>query len=101
MKNICSRSIASMQTVLSQSRASLGKVTKPYHFSNEIRLVNFALHGYDKHGLELNSLSRDQLRILRRVICSNARMIKAHVDYKQRKQACRQLVLNQATKSPT
>jgi hypothetical protein len=97
----CSRSLANMQATLTETRDGLGKCTKAHHFINEIRLLSFALHGCVKRSLDLKNLPRVQLRLLRRVICQNTRLIAAHVAYAERKQACRQLVLSQAAKSPT
>ena len=97
----CSRSLANMQKALTETRNSLGKVTKPYHYVNEVRLLGYALHSGFKSGLELKDLTRDQMRLLRRMICLNTQLIRAHVDYADRKQSCRQLVLDQEAKSRT
>ena len=95
------RSLANMQATLKETRDSLGKLSKPINYINEIRLLGFALHGNYVNSLHIESLSRPQLKLLRRVICLNTQLICTHVAHKQRKEACRQLVLRHQAKSST
>jgi hypothetical protein len=91
--------ISSVQKALKDSRDSLGKETRPYHYVNEIRLIRYAMTGSSKTHIDFVSLSREESHVLRRVICLNRRLIKLHVDYKQRREACRQLALKLQSKT--
>ena len=91
--------IAAVQTALKNYRDSIGKVTLPRHYINEIRLIHFAVVGNSKPPCDLKSLPRDKLHLARRAACKNIQLIKLHVSYKERKQACRELVLKYEAKS--
>ena len=93
--------IGSVQTALKKYRDSLGKETKQHHYVNEIRLIRFAMTGDSKHSYDLSNPPREQLTMLRRVICMNRRLIGLHVDYAQRKQSCRDFVLKKLTVTRT
>ena len=84
---------ASMQAALKAYRDSLGKETKPHHYSNEIGLLRFALTGNAKDTCNFANPPNGHKRITRRVICMNTRLIEAHVPYEQRKKDCRAFVL--------
>jgi len=84
---------ASMQATLKAHRDSLGKETKPHHYSNEVGLVRSALTGNSRAGYDLANPPIGRKRITRRVICMNTRLIEAHVPYEQRKKDCREFVL--------
>lgn len=86
---------ASMQATLKAQRDSLGKETKPHHYSNEIGLLRFALTGNAKAACNFANPPIGRKRITRRVICMNTRLIEAHVPYEQRKADCRAFVLKQ------
>lgn len=86
--------IGSVQTSLKHYRDSLGKETKRHHYANEIRLIRFAITGSCKSDLDINNPSREQLPALRDVIRLNRQLIESHIDYKLRKQICRELVLH-------
>ncbi len=86
---------ASMQAALKAERDSLGKQTKPHHYSNEIGLLRFALTGNSRADYDLAHPPIGRKRITRRVICMNTRLIEAHVPYEQRKADCREFVLKQ------
>jgi hypothetical protein len=86
--------IGSVQTSLKQYRDSLGKETERHHYANEIRLVRYAVTGSCKSDLDINNPSREQRPALREVIELNRQLIESHIDYKSRKLACRELVLN-------
>ena len=90
--------ISSVQTALKNHRDTIAKVTLPRHYINEIRLIHFAVVGNCKQPCDLKSLPREKMHIVRRVICLNIRLIKLHVSYKDRKQACRGLVLKYEAK---
>ena len=90
--------IAAVQTALKNYRDSIGKDTLPRHYINEVSLIHFAVVGNCKPPCDLKSLPREKMHIVRRVICLNIRLIKLHVSYKDRKQACRELVLKYEAK---
>jgi len=91
--------IGSVQTALKDHRSSIGKETKPCHYMNEIRLFCFALTGNCKSPFDMKNLTGKQRWIASRVICCNRRLIRLHVDYKIRKEACRSLVLKLESKT--
>ena len=91
--------LSGMQKALKEARDSIGKETLPFHYVNEIRLIRHAINGDCKAALDLRNLAREQQLMLRRVICLNRRLIKSHVDYQQRKQACRHLAMKLQSKT--
>ena len=91
--------ISSVQTALKNYRNSLGKETKPHHYINELRLIRFSMTGGSKQAYDLSNPPREHLRTLRRVICINRRLIRLHVSYALRKQACRAFVLKKLTEA--
>ena len=93
--------ISSVQTALKNYRNSLGKETKPHHYINELRLIRFAMTGDSKHSYDLSNPPREQLSMLRRVICMNRRLIGLHVDYAQRKHSCRDFAFKKLTTTRT
>ena len=94
MKNSNSRiHLGGMHAELKDYRESIGKQTNPCHYMNEVRLIRFALTGYFTKPFDLKILTGEQLRMARRVICLNRRLIRLHVRYEDRKQACREFVL--------
>jgi hypothetical protein len=74
-----------VHAALKSYRDSTGKTTKQHHYINEVRLIHYSLTGRS-HG---------------HVICLNRHLISKGVDYKLRKQVCRQVVENQKGKSST
>ena len=90
--------IGSVQTALKQQRDSIGKETNPCHYMNEIGLIRYAMTGNFKSPFVLNSLKGKEKWIARRVICLNRRLIRLHVRFKDRKDACREFVLKSQTK---
>jgi hypothetical protein len=90
--------ISSVQTALKNHRDSIGKLTLPRHYINEIRLIHFAVVGNSKPPCDLKSLPRDKLHLARRAACKNIQLIKLHVSYEDRKQACRETVLKYEAK---
>jgi len=91
--------IGSVQTALKKSRDSRGKETKPHHYVNEIRLIRYAMTGSCKMPFDLKNLPAEQIPVLHRIIRLSRRFIKLHVEYKQRKLACREAALKYETKS--
>ena len=87
--------IGSVETALNYSRESIGKVTLP----REICMIYFAVMGNCKPPCDLNSFPRENLRLARRAACKKIQLLKLHVSYKDRKQACRELVLKYEAKS--
>ena len=89
-----------MQTALKDYRQGLGKETQPYHYANEVRLINFAVTG-SPHGCYRNRpMTRELSRVIRRVVCLNMRLIKLHVRYQDRKRSCRDLFLKATSVAP-
>jgi hypothetical protein len=85
--------ISSVQRALKQQRDRDGKETNPCHYMNEVGLIRFALAGDFTKPFDLKILTGEQLLMARRVICLNRRLIRLHVRYEDRKQACREFVL--------
>jgi hypothetical protein len=85
--------ISSVQMALKNHRESIGKETNPCHYMNEVGLIRFALTGDFTKPFDLKILRGKQQRMARRVICLNRRLIRLHVKFKDRKQACREFVL--------
>jgi len=93
------KNIQAVHAALKNLRDSLGKLTQPHHYSNEVGLIRFALTGDFNCQLNLKSLTRTQQQLLRRVICLNIKLINTNVDFKLRKEACRDLVLKAQSKT--
>lgn len=69
---------------LEMCRTEVGKATKPYHYANEARLINFALTGkYD--ALNRDALSTRDLRILASLEVRDAALIAMGKSYDERK----------------
>ena len=63
-----------MSDVLMESRADAGKDTRPYHYANEAKLVNWAMTG-EYAPLDRAGLSGDDLNILAKLEARNAVLI--------------------------
>lgn len=85
--------LSAMQATLKAYRQSFGKDTKPHHYANEVRLINFAVTGNSFGCYRNSSITRKLSRAIRRVVCLNMRLIKLHVQYPDRKKSCRDLFL--------
>ncbi len=85
--------IGDVQTALKQHRDSLGKETHFYHHKNEVGLISFAMFGNCKHQLDQQALSRSEQRLLRRVCCLDIKLINSNIEFTERKERCRNLVL--------
>lgn len=73
-----------MNTMLLDSRTEQGKDTKSYHYSNEARLVNYALTGEYK-GINRGALSDEDLSLLFDLQALNSKLIVRDVEYQERK----------------
>lgn len=73
-----------MQQILQLSRAEDGKACAPHHYSNEARLVNFALTGEFK-GVNREGLSSGDLLLLAKLEEKNAVLIGRGQPYEKRK----------------
>lgn len=85
--------LSAMQAALKDCRKSLGKDTKTHHYTNEVRLINFAVTGNSYGCYRNSSITRKLSRTIRRVVCLNSRLIKLRVQYQDRKKSCRDLFL--------
>lgn len=75
-----------MNAVMQLQRQMQGKPTAPHHFSNEARLINWALTG-DFVSLDRNSLHTQELDMLAKLEERNAVLMGCGLDYATRKQA--------------
>jgi len=73
-----------MSQILQMARADAGKESKPHHFMNEAKLVNWALNGQFA-GLDRDALSAVELALLANLEERNAILIARGVDYQARK----------------
>jgi hypothetical protein len=92
--------LSAMQTALKDYRHSLGKDTKPYHYANEVRLINFAATGHHQSCYRNLEMTRKFSKAIRRLVCLNIRLIKLHVQYQDRKKCCRALFLKATSVAP-
>jgi KilA-N domain len=76
-------------SILQQVREAQGKETESHHYSNEARLVNWALSGEFK-GVDRDSLSEKELDLLAHLQERNAVLIGRGVAYDQRKPMLKQ-----------
>ncbi len=72
--------------VLQLSRQQQGKETKPHHYMNEARLINWAITGQFT-GLDRDSLSYDELDLLAELEAQDLILIACQCTYEQRKTA--------------
>lgn len=75
-----------VSTVLKLSREQLGKDTKPHHYMNEAKLINWAMTGKFT-GLDRDSLSYDELDLLAELEAQDLILIGSQCSYEQRKTA--------------
>lgn len=92
-RNEAASSFKVMQQVLQISRAEDGKDCSRHHYSNEARLVNFALTGEFK-GVDRESLSQAELTLLARLEERNAVLIARGLVYDKRKVILEQYALD-------
>lgn len=79
--------------ILKLVRADQGKSTESHHFSNEARLVNWALAGEFK-GLDRDSMSTSDLALLAHLEERNAVLIGRGASYDQRKPMLKQYAMD-------
>jgi hypothetical protein len=89
--------LSAMQTTLKEHRQSLGKETGRFHYSNEVGLINYAITGKHNGCVRELLITRKLVKAMRRVVCENTKLMKLHVCYDDRKQACRKLFLRITT----
>jgi len=75
-----------MTGVLKYSRELAGKETKTYHYSNEARLINWAITGEFK-AVDRKNLSANELALLNELQARDAVLIGAGMSYQRRKEA--------------
>ena len=75
-----------VSAVLKLSREQIGKETKPHHYMNEARLINWAITGQFT-GLDRDSLSYDELDLLAELEAQDLILIGCQCTYEQRKTA--------------
>ncbi len=73
-----------MADAILYTRTEAGKASAPYHFSNEARLVNWALSGAFK-GLDRDSLEKHELDLLAKLEVRNTVLIAIGMKYDDRK----------------
>lgn len=82
-----------MNDILKDVRAEIGKATQSYHYSNEARLINWALTGEFK-GLDRDDLSVMELDFLARLEEKNTVLIGRGVEYQTRKKILEQYAID-------
>lgn len=75
-----------VSAVLQLSRQHQGKETKPHHYMNEARLINWAMTGQFT-GLDRDTLSYDELDLLAELEAQDLILIGSQCTYEQRKTA--------------
>lgn len=75
-----------VSAVLQLSRQQQGKETKPHHYMNEARLINWAITGQFT-GLDRDALSYDELDLLAELEAQDLILIGSQCTYEQRKTA--------------
>lgn len=83
-----------MSSVLQLVRDEQGKVTASHHYSNEARLINWALTGKFQGGIDRDSLPANELCILAKLEEKNAVLIGRGVSYDDRKKMLEQFALD-------
>lgn len=73
-----------VSAVLQLSRQQQGKETKPHHYMNEARLINWAMTGQFT-GLDRDTLSYDELDLLAELEAQDLILIGSQCTYEQRK----------------
>lgn len=84
MRHEAASSFKVMTDAILYTRNEAGKNIAPYHFSNEARLVNWALSGEFK-GLDRDALTKDQLDLLAKLEVRNTVLIAQGLNYEDRK----------------
>lgn len=85
-----------MNATLQMIREHQGKETKPHHYTNEARLINFALTGEFKP-VDRTALNAADLALLAKLELKNTVLIGCKVDYADRKTALQQYAVDLRT----
>ena len=82
-----------MEEILKDTRLQIGKATASHHYSNEARLINWALTGEFK-GLDRDKLPIQELDILTKLEVRNAVLIGRGLGYDDRKKMLEQYAID-------
>lgn len=93
MRHEAASSFKVMTSVLQLVREEQGKVTESHHFSNEARLINWAISGKFQ-SIDRDSLNAEELRLLAKLEEKNSVLIGRGADYKTRKSVLEQFVID-------
>jgi len=93
MRHEAAASFKVMQDMLHDVRNGNGKITKPYHYSNEARLINYALTG-EFGRVDRDTLPAHELDALALLEKKNTVLLGRCVDYKDRKKMLEQYALD-------
>jgi hypothetical protein len=93
IRHEASSSFKVMNEALRMVREEQGKVSANHHYSNEARLINWALAGEFK-GLDRNSLSLEELDLLAKLEIKNGVLISRGLTYQDRKKMLEQYALD-------
>lgn len=93
LRHEASSSYKVMQEILQLSRSDDGKETKPHHYSNEARLINWAITG-SFGPIDRQQLTCDELSLLAHLEARNAVLIGRGVEYALRKAMLEQAALD-------
>jgi len=85
-----------MSDILHDVRAEIGKATQAHHYVNEAKLINRALTG-SPSGVDRDSLTAEELRILARLEERNSVLIGRGIDYQHRKAMIEQYAIDLRT----
>lgn len=88
-----------MSSVLQLVREEQGKATAAHHYSNEARLVNWAVSGKFQ-SIDRDGLSADELRVMAKLEEKNAVLIGRGVEYEGRKTILAQYAIDLRVSSP-
>lgn len=92
-RHACASGYKLASDILKMVREESGKPTKPYHYSNEARLINWALTG-EFQSVDRDSLPVDQLDMLAYLQERNAVLIGRGIDYDERKPLLKQYAMD-------
>jgi phage regulator Rha-like protein len=85
-----------MNATLQMVREHQGKETKPHHYANEARLINFALTG-DFKPVDRNSATAEDLALLAKLELKNTLLMGLNQNYEDRKAALQQYAVDLRT----
>jgi len=96
-RHACKSSNKVANEILQMVRSEHGKETKPFHYANEAKLVNFALTGKFEP-IDRDSLSADDLDLLASLENRNSVLIGRDVDRETRKEVLLQMAAAHRTR---